>query len=317
MRERRPGTPEHPVIEFEDFEHFETAGILPSGRFAIGYNGVPVDFLYEPADNAKATVVIFHGSTARDVNMPMFAGTGVMQGVAANRLSISDPSILMDGSGQLILSWFAGSARQPRLQFFIERVIRRVRELSGLSRLVFFGSSGGGFASLEMARRFPGCVALVSNPQVSLSRYHWPLRDAYLQMCWDGAESLSELPAYVNVELDDVYSDNLNHTVAYVQNTRDDHHIENHQLPFFGKVGHHRRVFMFMDAWGNPKGKGHVAAPREFFHQCLHELVESRGVWREALKTLGFSHRTDEETVLRTVRETTRGLPAQKVKDTM
>src|SRR5699024_7905676 len=138
-----------------------------------------------------------HGSTKKDVDLPMFAANTIMKGIPANRLAISDPSITWDDTRELILSWYIGSAQQPRLQFFLESTIRRIKELTGTPRLIFFGSSGGGFASLEMSRRFPGSVVFSMNPQTNLEKYHWPLRDRYLNLCWDGMSDLGELPAFV------------------------------------------------------------------------------------------------------------------------
>lgn len=317
MRARRPGTPQEPVKEFEDYEHFESSGEVPSGRFVIPYNGVPVDFLYEPVEGAKATVVTFHGSTKKDVNLPIFAGNNIMKGLPANRLAICDPSITLDSSHELILSWFMGSSQQPRLQFFLETTIRRIKEITGAPRLIFFGSSGGGFASLEMSRRFPGSVVFAMNPQTNLQNYYWPLRDRYLELCWNGMTCLDELPAFVNHDLIDIYPSVLNNTVAYVQNTRDKHHIENHQLPFLDKVGGNRRVFSYMGAWGDPHGKGHVAAPKEVVRPILEKLIDSRGAWRDALLDLGFTQRPVAESVLATVKQANKGLPTDHEKDDM
>src|SRR5699024_5605609 len=155
MRERRPATASDLVTEYESFEHFVIRGQVPVGRFSIEYEGIPVDFLYEPVENARTTAVFFHGSTKRDVSLPSFSGSRIVEGIPLNRLSISDPSLTADESCRLTLSWFAGSHRQSNLQYFLETVIRRVFQVTGARHRIFMGSSGGGFASLEMSRRFP------------------------------------------------------------------------------------------------------------------------------------------------------------------
>lgn len=144
MRQRRPATKNEPVVEYEDIDEFVAGGSIPAGRFAVSYEGVPVDFYYAPVEGARATVVFFHGSTSKAVSLPMHAGTGLMKNIPANRLAISDPSIALDDTFELILSWYAGSAKQPRLSYFIETIIRRVQVLVGVPHLIFMGGSGGG-----------------------------------------------------------------------------------------------------------------------------------------------------------------------------
>lgn len=317
MRERRPATAADPVKEFEDYEHFESSGSIPEGRFVVPYNGVPVDFVYHPIENARTTVVFFHGSTQKTVSLPMHSGVGIMRNIPANRLAISDPSLTLDGSCELILSWFIGSSQQPRLQFFLEMIIRRIRELTGDPHMIFMGGSGGGFASLEMSRRFPDSLALVMNPQTSLSNYYPNLVQKYLECCWPGTDSLDELPRFVTHNITDSYSSVLNHTVAFVQNTRDKFHLENHQLPFFGKVGRSRKVFMLMDAWGDPTKKAHVAPPTTLMRRVLLNLVEAKGGWRSSLVASGFDHHTTEVTVRRAVKKANTGLPEQLEADVM
>lgn len=317
MRPRRPSTHEDPVFEFYSFEQFEALGTVPESRFSIDYEGVPVDFIYQPVAGARTTVVMFHGSTNKDVSIPMLSGVGIMSGLRANRLAISDPSLTLDDSKELILSWFMGSARQPYLQFFIERVIRRVKEITNTPRLIFMGGSGGGFAALEMSRRFGNSVVLAMNPQTSLSTYYPRLVREYLNICWDGADNLSRLPKHVVHDIGSVYPATMNHTVAYLQNTRDKHHVDNHQRPFFEKVGASRNVYTLMGAWGDPAGKGHVQAPKEIIRNILEQLIAANGAWATCLVELGFTRKTSPDDVARMVEKANARLPKQLVKDVM
>ena len=125
MRPRRPASGTDPVTDYDSFDEFVAADSLPSGRFEIQYEGAPVDFLYESNPDAKATVVIFHGSTKKDVDLPMLSGTSIMEGLSANLLAVSDPSLTLDDSQELILSWFMGSKRQPDLQQFLAAVVQK------------------------------------------------------------------------------------------------------------------------------------------------------------------------------------------------
>lgn len=317
MRERRPAISTDPVTEYESFEHFLVRGQVPAGRFSILHEGVPVDFVYEPVENAKTTVVFFHGSTKRDVSLPSFAGSRIVEGIPVNRLAISDPSLTADRSYRLTLSWFVGSERQPNLQYFLETVIRRIFEITGVRHRIFMGSSGGGFASLEMSRRFSDSLALVMNPQVVLPNYRSHLVERYVELCWPGTDSIHSVPGHVVTDNSQVYGPVLTNTVGYIQNTRDDHHVENHQIPFMKKAESSRRVFMLMDAWGDPRGKAHVIPPTEVVQNVLSGLVDAKGAWWRGLTEVGFSRDTSPSTIRRVVESANAGLPAQEVLDTM
>lgn len=317
MRDRQFGSETSPSHAFSSYKHFEHSGLLPTGWFSIDYAGYPVDFFYDPSENAQTTIVFFHGSTTQDVKLPVFTGSGITKGLEVNRLSISDPSIALDENRELILSWYIGSAKQPNLQFFIETVIRRILQISGTPHLIFMGGSGGGFAALEMSRRFGKSLAFAMNPQIDLSNYYPRLVSEYLRLSWDGMSSLSDLPDGVTYNLRATYNQAVTNTIAYRQNTRDSHHTTNHQIPFLEDHGHSLRLFMQMAAWGDPKGKGHVQAPPELTRKTLDILVASRGKWRTALKEAEFTHRTSVAVANRLIREANQNLPVQEETDEM
>lgn len=292
----------NPVHEFLSLEHYLSAGMAPTGRFVVPHEGVPVDFYYEPVEGARTTVVFFHGAALGSVSLPWHPGRRAMDGVRANRLTVSDPTLALDDSYTLRLSWYVGSTVQPQLQYFIETVFRRVLEVTGIEHVMFFGASGGGFAALEMSRRFPRSIAMVMNPQTSVGRYNIGAVNRYLKLGWDGAKSLDEISPYATHDLVEAYQPVMHHTVAYVQNTRDTMHINNHQIPFLEKVGESPKVFMLMDAWGDPAGTGHVTPPTDIARRITRHLVACNGDWRQRLVQLGFAHQTSAQTVRRAVR---------------
>lgn len=277
-------------------------GEVPQGRFVVPDRGVPVDFLYEPVANAKTTVIFFHGAVLGTISLPWHPGERIVENVRANRLAISDPSLALDDSHRLTLGWHAGSSQQPALQRFIELVVRRISEVTGIQNLVFIGGSGGGFAALETSRRFGGSVVVAMNPQTSIGRYNPEAIDRYVDLSW-GVDSLQDISPFATHDLVQAYPSHPTNTVAYVQNTRDKNHVEFHQIPFFEKVGESRDVLMLMDSWGDPEGSGHVIPPRNTVRDIVRYLVASNGEWRKALVGLGFNHLTSALTVRRTIRK--------------
>lgn len=168
-----------------------------------------------------------------------------------------------------------------------------------------------------MSRRFPNSLALVMNPQTTLSRYYRGLVRHYLDTCWDGLESLSSLPEAASFDLAEAYPKELKHTIAYMQNTRDKHHVENHALPFMEHVGADHNVFMMLGAWGDPMGKGHVLPPNEMRRNILRQLVNSRGQWKETLLNLDFDHYISTDMIKEKVQAANMNLPTDHEIDVM
>lgn len=285
MRLRRPDSAEDPLVEYPSFEEFEKTKNPPNGRFSIEFKNLPVDFLYENRGYAT-TVVIFHGAILTTVDLPFHTAAGVMSGVKANRLTVSDPTLLL--GNDLKLGWFAGSTQQVGLQRFIETVIRKINELASVNHVVFFGASGGGFSALEMSARFVGSLAVPMNPQTSITKYHQPSVALYVDVAWGSIPPFTEGNDLLTHDLVDSYPNNPVNTVAYIQNSRDRVHIRDHQRPFFAKVGQSPNVWQLMGAWGEPKQTGHTTPPKEISANILAKAAESNGDWQTGLVASGF-----------------------------
>lgn len=274
------------MTEFLSIEEFDSLAEMPSGRFAIPYKGIPVDFLYDNR-GYDTTVICFHGAVDIKVNLPWHTAEGVMKEVSANRLAISDSTLLI--SEGLKLAWFGGSSQQIGLQGFIEQVIRVVNEKTGVHHLVFFGGSGGGFSALEMSERFPGSLAIPMNPQTSISKYVASHVMRYVEGAWDGDMPFTQDQDLLRHDLSALYSEKPLNTIGYVQNTRDDFHIAEHQKPFLEKVGNSGKVWKLMDAWGDPTRSGHVTPPKATTAKFLATIVASDGDWEHGLTEAGFT----------------------------
>ncbi|WP_155854053.1 hypothetical protein [Paenarthrobacter nicotinovorans] len=309
--------PENPVVQtptpasFPDLHSFLSADEVPAGQIEIQYQGLPLEILNIPTDS-DTTLVCFHGAAEKDVRLPWFLGKGVTSGLPVNRIFISDPSLRK--SPDLNLAWYAGSEEQPDLQETLADVIRRIVRATRGYNIVFFGSSGGGYATLALSRFFPTSLALAVNPQTSISRFYPGAVGRYMAHAWDmQGTSMAELPASVAHDLVPAYAAGFDHTVALIQNAKDWFHIQNHQLPFLDAVGGCGNVFMLMDRWGPDTGDGHTPPPKELIRACFEELVTCRGDWREGLAASGFQAETTRQDVKQRVVDTA---PAKAASDT-
>lgn len=287
---------------FADLGSFLLADRIPDGQLEINHRSLPIELLNLPA-GSDTTFVFFHGAAEKDVRLPWFVGKGISSGLPVNRIFISDPSLRT--AEELRLSWYAGSAAQPDLQEALADIIRRIVRETGGYNLVFFGSSGGGFATLAVSRFFPSSLALAVNPQTSLGRYYKSASNRFMTHGWGMTDrELTELPGTVAHDLVRSYQAGFRHTVAYVQNARDWFHIQNHQLPFLEAVGASENVYMLMDRWGPATGDGHTPPPKELLRQSFELLANCRGDWSSALLASGFQQGTRPQDVSARLRET-------------
>lgn len=255
----------HRITQHPSVRSFLQASEIPPGYNVIREGGLPIDIQVNDRGH-DVTIVSLHGAVTPQYRLPYMAGQTVTKDVAANRIFISDPSLILDPL--LNLAWFAGSA-SLRLQLALPAVLERIlADRPEVKRLVFFGSSGGGFASLFYASRFPGSVAVVSNPQTAIGRYVPSAVEKYVRVAFGGESSrpISRLPLDVVDDVVPIYAEHVDTTVLYAQNSTDDMHVRGHAQPFFETLHPENRVWwLSSSSWG----AGHVAPPKEVFTAML------------------------------------------------
>src|SRR5690606_26896073 len=130
----------------------------------VPFGGVPIDIRYEPRGHAT-TLVIFNPAVTKPMRFPIFSGDQLTAGLPVNRVFVNDPSLYVDD--RLTLAWYAGNARQARLQLALRRILTA---LTASTVPVTFGLTGGGFAALYYATVIGG-IAVPVNPQTSIAEY--------------------------------------------------------------------------------------------------------------------------------------------------
>lgn len=302
VRKQDLDTATHAVAKYSDVDEFLNSGSVPDGLITIANGTQPMDVLNINA-GSDTTIVCFHGAAEREIRLPWHIAQGVTSSTGMNRIFLSDPTLYK--SKELGLSWYAGSLETPRLQEILAGIVAKIVESTGGTNLIFFGSSGGGFASLEMSRRFPGSLALTMNPQTSLGKYFPTAIGRYLEYGWNGeVEHLDDLPDTVSHDLTKVYEGGFSNHVAMIQNARDWYHIGNHQIPFLNVVGLSPSVHMLMDRWGPDTGDGHTPAPKEVLIPILESLASCSGTWAQVLPLYGFQLATTLDDVKQRVSAT-------------
>lgn len=276
----------HRVSEFSSTAEFILSEDVPPGISTIDIGGLPVDLLVSPT-SSSTTICFFHGAIESHFTLPVLSGLGVSGGVEANRVFISDPSLVLDD--ELMLSWYAGNSQQPELQSELTLILKNVIEGLGSERVVFFGGSGGGFASLYFAHQFENSLALVFNPQTRIEKYtEKAVRDFAEKAFYvrgGHSDPLSQLPSTVVADLCELYKAPTRAKVAYMQNLKDEFHVQAHLLPFLKSIHPETELTVLAERWG----EGHSPPPKELLSKVL-DLASSSANWVDSLTAIGFKN---------------------------
>lgn len=216
----------------------------------------PVAVRASPSPGAKAVVFLFHGAVdqyKREIPAFFAYREGIQK--HAHQVALFDPSLTL--AKDLKNAWYVGSATMP-LQKLLPPFFERISQHLDVSRTVFSGSSGGGFASLYYSSVMAGSVATVFAPQTNIDAYYSPARDDYLQTCWPSYSELSQTG--INYDMTAQYASGLKNTVVYVHSVLDDFHLRAHMIPFLSSVPmHHRhKVALRCSYWGRAGHSGAV-----------------------------------------------------------
>ena len=288
QRERVIDRDIHQVSEFSSVTNFLNTKAVPPGISTIYSGGVPIDLLVSPG-SSNTTIFFFHGAIERDFTLPVLSGLGISGGLEANRVFVSDPSLTLDNT--LMLSWYAGNHQQPDLQQSLVQIFKKIAESLGSDRTVFFGGSGGGFASLFYASHFRNSLALVFNPQTDIAMYSERAVRDFAEKAFtippNRDDPLSELPSQVIVDLRQIYSEPKDTKIAYLQNSNDASHIEHHLRPFTEALHPDTEFFLLNEPWQD----GHSPPPKDLLAKLLN-LAASADNWHQELTGIGFAKLT-------------------------
>lgn len=114
-------------------------------------------------------VVSFHGALNRSrYQLPRFERLSSLRRRDFNSLYFGDPTLWMDKKIQL--GWYTGWD-DVDIQGVIADWITSAAKATGSQRIILTGSSGGGFATLQVSALIPNSVCLPFNPSTSIRGY--------------------------------------------------------------------------------------------------------------------------------------------------
>jgi hypothetical protein len=193
-------------------------------------NRIPVR-LKKSGIGSDVLVIIFHGAVDKKTRkVPVFSRFFDDNYLGnLNQLSISDPSLLLNGD--FSLAWYMGHHDFP-LQKILPEIIREISNALKIRRVVFFGGSGGGFAALYYSFFISQSIAVATVPQTDIFRYYLGHRRRYRLACWPDLVEDIMLKNIACTDLCALYRAGANNTIIYLQSAGDKFHISNHMTPF-------------------------------------------------------------------------------------
>lgn len=234
-----------PVVRHGEVDAFDPRpASLAIHEVACGDLTIPAMIRMEPGEYLT---VICHGAIDRTLKqLPFFQRVTTSLERPGPFVLFSDPVLALDP--KLRLAWFAGTAQTEIVPAMLA-MVRRVCNNLGIDRVSFQGSSGGGFASLQLSVRWPGSLAYVWSPQTDAMRFYKSHIRDYLAVAFPGLskddasarfpERLSCVEAYRQGA--------LRNFIYYAQNTQDEMHLTNHCDPFLRSIGAETTNGIYLD----------------------------------------------------------------------
>lgn len=237
-------------------EDFESAD-LSSGIHSISAGEATVDLLLDDDVQSGSLVVFLPSAVSSSVSWPYFQGLSLATVTGQPLLSFSDPTI--ERSTGITTAWTLGDDRYW-LHHEMDRYIDAVRRGR---RLIFVGSSAGGFPALYYGSRYPDSVSVVVNPRTHLFTppTHLQLTPSRLYGADGTVERIRELVPLA--------PGSPRNTVVYLQNSADHVYFSSHMVPYLQQVESDARVWTHLGDWG----EGHKPAPPAFLHEVVRTLA--------------------------------------------
>lgn len=190
-------------------------------------------------------VFSFHGALNREKTvLPRFERLNMILGHEVSGVFFGDPTLHV--SPDIQLAWFTGWDGVDVHRHIARRSLE-IASAVGASRLIFTGSSGGGFAALQVSALVPGSVAVAFNAQTDIANYRvngtsWGVQREYVRSVWPAVwdrldpATVVENGAWAESVDDRVsaverYSKSRRNRVYLVQN-EEEFHYQDHFQPF-------------------------------------------------------------------------------------
>lgn len=142
--------------------------LAKNGRVNIRFNNIEFECVLNKRESSGELIVFFSGFKNDNNTLPLFRRWSYADLTESNVLSIADP--MLRKYEDIRLGWYYGTKEENYLDYISEIVMICAEQLHiRCDNIIFYSSSGGGFAALYCACKVKGSTAVVINPQIKLS----------------------------------------------------------------------------------------------------------------------------------------------------
>lgn len=197
-------------------------------------------------------------------------------------LCIADPTL--EANKNLSLGWLIGNKTNDatkELAYFIKKFAKQ--EKIPEERIVFYGSSAGGFAALALAAHVEGSVAVSINSQTEILMYENTHQVSLIkEICFEtkSTEEIS-LKFRDRISMSNRWKSVKKSKAFIVQNETDTHHYNEHFMPFIQSLGGIPQPGISYigkhTAWLYQSPGGHISETKEMAKNIISIILKKQG----------------------------------------
>lgn len=160
-------------------------------RIDVTTDGVSIPLLVVPRAESRGLVVLCNGAVELEKSNgeAVFQRSSWWKQIHAHQIYVCDPGTV--GPYGLSLNWFQAAPPQWPIRLVAKAVNELARALgvTSSSDRLYFGSSAGGFAALQLLSYTPRARAIVNNAQFDWTRWYAPAVKSVLDSSFPGADA--------------------------------------------------------------------------------------------------------------------------------
>jgi hypothetical protein len=232
------------AIEAEPWARFSGINALASadlqdGRFSVMLEGGRFECFLQQKSEASHLFVLLSGARNPETQpLPKFDRWSWSKRFPGHVLCVSDPTLYLD-EAHMGIGWYVGPENKNwplRLSGLVRAVATQLAVPT--RRVVCYGSSAGGFASMMLAAQLGDATAVAINPQTDVLKYSKRFVQHLLKVCFNGREpGALNAAARARLSATDAFRRRPAARCLIAQNLEDPAHLLNHYGPFCESLG--------------------------------------------------------------------------------
>lgn len=223
-----------------DYNSFDFSSVKKNATFYFEHDdkGHKLNAFMSSKECNDKLVVFLQGAIDREkLSPPIYHRWSWHKEIDSNVLCINDP--LLNKNDDLRIGWYAGTKNFEYIRKYSKLILKIIDDLSiDRNKLMFYGSSAGGFAAIQFGVAIRNSTVVVNNPQTCILDYYETHVDDYLKVAFpdNSKEDVRKLFGK-RLDLKELIA-NSTHIpdIHYYQNLADSFHYKNHFIPFISRV---------------------------------------------------------------------------------